>query len=184
MKSATLVFWIIVCLTASLLLLSEAEGMDKIQAEKVCRSTGYQRCDLVMSIVEIESSFNPSAYNPDGSYGLMMLQCSTARIFASKHKFNNCQDLFNPILNMRIGIEYLKYLESHGINSDMELLSAYNAGPAYSYNRKTKKSRLSAKRCTRHSAEKQCVPGSLVSATYIHKVMTAKTKYVFAAINK
>jgi hypothetical protein len=63
---------------------------------KVCKDKKYKRCDLVMAVLKVESSGESTSYNPDGSYGLMQVQCGTAQIFGLK----NCLELFDPKTNI------------------------------------------------------------------------------------
>ena len=48
-------------------------------------------CNLVTAIAFVESSYNPRAYNPEGSYGVMQVQCSTAKYVGLT---SPCENLF------------------------------------------------------------------------------------------
>ena len=114
----------------------------------VCTHRGYRDCDFISSIARKESSYNTEAFNPEvtGSYGLMQIQCSTARNVGLKY---GCEQLFNPIINIRFAIRYILSLEKKlkGYTTD-DLFAAYNAGL------KTKKGKDGAsytvKRCKRY----------------------------------
>lgn len=82
-------------------------------------------CALVMAIIERESSFRPHAFNQEksGSFGLMQIQCDTAKNLGTK----NCQNLFNPYYNIKIGLKLLADLETRHDEID-DLIAAYNAG--------------------------------------------------------
>jgi len=76
---------------------------------------------LVHSVIQTESNYDPNAVSPKGARGLMQLIPATARRFG-------VADAFNPIENLQGGTRYLKYLLDlyHG---DYPLaLAAYNAG--------------------------------------------------------
>lgn len=76
---------------------------------------------LVAAIVEVESTFKPSAGSNKGAIGLMQILPSTAGKSAST--------LRNPDINLDSGTRYLKYLIGR-FDGDLELaLAAYNAGP-------------------------------------------------------
>lgn len=76
---------------------------------------------LVAAIVEVESTFKPTAGSHKGAIGLMQILPSTAGKSAST--------LRNPDINLDAGTRYLKYLIER-FDGDLELaLAAYNAGP-------------------------------------------------------
>jgi soluble lytic murein transglycosylase-like protein len=78
-------------------------------------------CDLVHSMIRVESNYNPLAVSSKGALGLMQLVPSTARRFG-------VSDSFNPVQNVEGGVRYIKYLLDH-YNGDHRLaLAAYNAG--------------------------------------------------------
>lgn len=77
--------------------------------------------DLVHSMIQVESNYNPLAVSNKGALGLMQLVPSTARRFG-------VADAFNPAQNVEGGVRYLKYLLDL-YNGDHRLaLAAYNAG--------------------------------------------------------
>ena len=93
-----------------------------------CISRGYRDCNLVSAIIKKESGYDTEAYNPEvtGSYGLMQIQCATAKRMGLKY---SCEQLFNPAINIRFGILYLINLEKKlGEYVVSDVLSAYNAG--------------------------------------------------------
>jgi soluble lytic murein transglycosylase-like protein len=78
-------------------------------------------CDLVHSMIRVESNYNPLAVSSKGALGLMQLVPATARRFG-------VSDSFNPVENVEGGVRYIKYLLDH-YNGDHRLaLAAYNAG--------------------------------------------------------
>lgn len=82
---------------------------------------------LILSLIRQESVFNQQAMSSAKAYGLMQLQVPTARVFQRKLSHH---DLYDPRLNIRIGVRYLKQLIQDHEGSIEMALAAYNAGPA------------------------------------------------------
>ena len=84
---------------------------------------------LVLSIIKNESSFNERAVSSKGAKGLMQLTSSTAKEIAEKNNivFNE-NDLFNPDINVKLGVFYLDYLFDMFSDKNLVII-AYNAGP-------------------------------------------------------
>jgi len=86
---------------------------------------------LVTAIVKSESTFNRHATSYAGAMGLMQIMPDTGR-FVSKMKnveWKGSYKLHDPEYNLRLGIAYLKHLET-AFNGNKELmLIAYNWGP-------------------------------------------------------
>ncbi len=77
---------------------------------------------FVVSVIDVESGFNPWVVSPRGAVGLMQLLPDTAGLFG-------VSDLFDPRQNIFAGTRYLAYLFK-AFQGDVELvLAAYNAGP-------------------------------------------------------
>lgn len=88
--------------------------------ESICSRYGMDP-RLVVSVIEVESGFNPVALSPKGAQGLMQLMPETARMLG-------VSDAFDPDQNLRGGIRYLSYLHDL-FNQDLSLaLAAYNSG--------------------------------------------------------
>jgi hypothetical protein len=83
-------------------------------------------CTLVESIALHESGLNYKAFNPEktGSYGLMQIQCATARRLGHD---GSCVDLFDPYLNIRLGQNLIIHLFKR-YKTIEDVLAAYNAG--------------------------------------------------------
>lgn len=86
--------------------------------------------DFVMAVMKTESSFNKRATSPVGAVGLMQLMPATGRAMAAEYgiMLTGKETLYNPQLNVTLGIRYLKRLADRF--TDMNLvLAAYNMGP-------------------------------------------------------
>lgn len=76
---------------------------------------------LVKAVMHIESGFNPHAVSDKGAMGLMQVMPDTAQRYG-------VEDLFDPALNVRAGVLYIKYLQKLFKNDTRLVLAAYNAG--------------------------------------------------------
>jgi soluble lytic murein transglycosylase len=86
--------------------------------------------NLVMAVIHIESRGNAYALSPVGAMGLMQIMPPTGEELAAKLDipWRGSQTLFDPLLNVRLGIAYLEQLESR-YGSMPTALAAYNWGP-------------------------------------------------------
>lgn len=85
---------------------------------------------LLLSLIHQESRFDPKARGPRGALGLMQIRPFVAADVSYRNKlgFRRTPDLFDPLLNVRIGIAYLRELQAEF--ADLELaLAAYHIGP-------------------------------------------------------
>lgn len=89
-------------------------------ATPIARAFGVDP-DLVMSVVEIESSRNMKAKSSKGAMGLMQLMPATAERFGVDNPWN-------PRENIKGGVLYLRYLLSYFEGNVDYVLAAYNAG--------------------------------------------------------
>lgn len=82
---------------------------------------------LMLALVREESGFNPEALSPAGASGLMQLMPQTA----SSLGFGSVgvQDLFNPDLNIKLGIKYFSDLKNMFNQTEMLAVLSYNGGP-------------------------------------------------------
>jgi soluble lytic murein transglycosylase-like protein len=76
---------------------------------------------LIHSVIQAESNYQPMAVSSKGAQGLMQLIPSTARRFG-------VSDVFDPVENIQGGARYLKYLLELYKGDDTLALAAYNAG--------------------------------------------------------
>jgi soluble lytic murein transglycosylase-like protein len=90
-------------------------AVDRIAAEQSVPA------ELIHSVIQVESNYNPNAVSPKGALGLMQLIPATARRFG-------VADAFDPVENIRGGAAYLKYLLDLYAGNYTLALAAYNAG--------------------------------------------------------
>jgi len=76
---------------------------------------------LIQAIIFAESSFDRYAVSSQGAQGLMQLMPMTAARFAVR-------DAFDPVENIRGGIQYVRFLSDLFTNQLALILAAYNAG--------------------------------------------------------
>lgn len=76
--------------------------------------------ELVDSVIQVESNYNPNAISPKGAQGLMQLMPATARRFGVTNSFD-------PKANIEGGVRYLKFLKET-FKDERLAIAAYNAG--------------------------------------------------------
>lgn len=92
---------------------------------------------IIMSIIQAESSFQPRAVSNAGAYGLMQIMPETwrqinksAKVCVLRHQGEcNIECYYNADLNIQIGIHYLNQLLRKYQGNMIFALAAYNAGP-------------------------------------------------------
>jgi len=85
---------------------------------------------LAAAIIKVESSFYSGAQSPKGAIGLMQIMPSTGKEIAAKLNLRPfcVSDLYDPEINIQIGLYYLVLLKKE-LNEDLYLsLAAYNGG--------------------------------------------------------
>ena len=84
---------------------------------------------LIYAIIKAESNFNSNIKSSSNAIGLMQLLENTAKETATKigvEYTENC--LYNPEINIQLGIKYYSELLKEYSNNYMLALTAYNAG--------------------------------------------------------
>ncbi len=86
---------------------------------------------FLVAMIQNESSFRTKLVGGVGERGLMQIRPSTARWIAELHKikFKNDDELFDPAMNIRIGVAYLAHLRKSFKREGQLYVSAYNMGP-------------------------------------------------------
>lgn len=82
---------------------------------------------LVLALIEVESSFDPSALSVRGARGLMQLREPTMRRELERHGLA-LEDPHDPVANVRAGVRYFRRLLDAFGREEVALM-AYNAGP-------------------------------------------------------
>lgn len=84
---------------------------------------------LIASIINVESSFNAEARSNKNALGLMQIKLETANYINKLNGLNiiSENELLIPETNIKVGVEYFKYLINKFKNISTAL-AAYNAG--------------------------------------------------------
>lgn len=84
---------------------------------------------MVYAIIKAESNFDENAKSSSNAIGLMQIMETTAIETANKINLEIAEeDLFEPELNINIGLKYFTYLLNHYNNNYPLAIIAYNAG--------------------------------------------------------
>lgn len=85
---------------------------------------------LVFAIIKAESNFERNIESSSGAIGLMQLMESTAIEMANEigQEVIVKESLYNPEMNIKIGINYYSYLLKHYNGNRNLAITAYNAG--------------------------------------------------------
>jgi soluble lytic murein transglycosylase len=97
--------------------------------QKLSKDTGIDPY-LVVSLIRQESLFDPKAISPASAHGLMQLLHSTAARTAARLKLSAPprEKLYEPEINLKLGIHHLKELLQRFSNNYVKAVAAYNAG--------------------------------------------------------
>src|ERR1017187_5761707 len=79
--------------------------------------------ELIHSVIQVESNYNPNAVSPKGALGLMQLIPATARRFGVSNAFDAQE-------NIQGGVRYLRFLLDYYRGDYAKAIAAYNAGEA------------------------------------------------------
>ncbi len=87
---------------------------------------------FVNGIIRQESLFDSQALSPAGARGLMQIMPATGKKLYPKTKLKKpfeTDALFDPDLNIRLGVKYVSQLNKRFNKNGMHILISYNAGP-------------------------------------------------------
>jgi hypothetical protein len=93
------------------------------------RNQGYDPL-FVAAVIKAESTFNAAARSNKGAQGLMQIMPATGAWLAKRNDLPRGK-LTDPGHNLRLGISYLKHLESEYSGDKVFTLVAYNWGPGH-----------------------------------------------------
>ena len=87
---------------------------------------------FILAVIAIESEFKTWAVSVKGAKGLMQIMPEVGEFLAQEIgiEWSGDRTLFNPFLNIRMGVYYLSQLTRH-FNDPRIALTAYNYGPTY-----------------------------------------------------
>src|SRR4030043_2192025 len=87
---------------------------------------------FILAVIAIESEFKTWAVSVKGAKGLMQIMPEVGEFLAQEMgiEWSGDRTLFNPFLNIRMGVYYLSQLTRH-FNDPRIALTAYNYGPTY-----------------------------------------------------
>jgi soluble lytic murein transglycosylase-like protein len=106
-----------------------AERVDQVRSlvRRAAKRHGVPE-DLVLAVIQVESSFRQDVCSGAGACGLMQLMPRTAAGLARRLGWED-YDIADPRFNIQAGTSYLAYLMRRFGRLDLAL-AAYNAGPA------------------------------------------------------
>jgi soluble lytic murein transglycosylase-like protein len=113
-------------------------GLTEPEIEAVARTIvdASERHDidiaLVLAVIHVESRYDTYAVSPVGALGLMQIMPATGRELAIRYgiDWRGERTLFDPVVNVRLGVAYLKQLSDRYGSTEMAL-AAYNWGPGH-----------------------------------------------------
>lgn len=83
---------------------------------------------FLLAVIKTESGFNPMAIGRHGEVGLMQLMPKTGYWMAHRLKTAGPLDLRDPVVNIKLGAEYLAHLRKHFDSKGSRYVAAYNMG--------------------------------------------------------
>jgi soluble lytic murein transglycosylase-like protein len=119
-------------------LASRRTGLSRAETDTLARAIFVEAArheldpQLVLAVMHVESRFNAFALSPVGAMGLMQVMPATGEELASELgvPWHGVQTLFDPLVNLRLGVAYLKQLQSR-YGDTATALAAYNWGPGH-----------------------------------------------------
>ena len=86
---------------------------------------------LILSVIKVESNFQPWAVSPRGALGLMQVMPETGEWLAKRFNmpWHGPALLLDEQYNATLGVRYLAYLRDKYRGDLKKILSAYNRGP-------------------------------------------------------
>jgi soluble lytic murein transglycosylase-like protein len=108
---------------------SDSQFKATADAIAACSAKYHYPPELILGLIQVESSMDITAHSSAGALGLTQVLPSTAREVARQLKlpYTTPSDLYKPGLNIRIGIAYLSSLENQ-MGSLSMALAGYNMG--------------------------------------------------------
>jgi len=93
---------------------------------------------LILAVIQTESNFTPKAVSSKGAIGLMQVMPKTGEYVAKDMgiTYKGRNSLYNPFVNVKLGIHYLSFLEDK-FDTMENALAAYNYGPSKFANSKS-----------------------------------------------
>lgn len=119
-----------------LFVLRFSEGMSTMNARKLAKII-VEECNshdldpyLILAVIKVESEFSPVAVSKRGAIGLMQVMPGTGEYIAKEMgiSYGGRKSLYDPFVNVKLGISYLSSLEDRYENVE-SALNAYNHGP-------------------------------------------------------
>lgn len=91
----------------------------------------YVTPELALAVISVESGFRPSLESPKGAQGLMQVVPKWHQDRIEKYRYDENVDLFDPRLNIMVGMDYLDYILSETEGDLPYALMWYNGGARY-----------------------------------------------------
>ena len=119
-----------------LFILKLSDSITPTDARKLAKII-IEECDnydldpfLILAVIQVESEFTPKAVSSKGAIGLMQVMPRTGEYVAKDLgiSYSGRKSLYDPFVNIKLGIHYLSYLEDR-FNTMENALAAYNYGP-------------------------------------------------------
>jgi soluble lytic murein transglycosylase-like protein len=98
-----------------------------IEAKRLYPEISDISTSLILSLIEVESSYISTAIGSVGEVGLMQVKPSTYQWIMDVYKIEHNSDISDRFNNIVAGMHYLKWLTER-LNSTFKVLQAYNVG--------------------------------------------------------